>query len=321
MSIFRTAYDTKACEGFAVSKLASEIQKSLTMGWLSPVPDTAILRVDGADTLSTSIPAFQHPIVVEYGHGIAPMVSEVLRTPGNEVASALVIDARPHGKWNPHQHQFEVRNGVEYDLLVFRAKLNSIWLSHPPEVLRDVSPFAMSVYCSWISENVARRFALDPLEQLKLAILAGFFYQSLFTDMKELTERDKLRMAQAIAKNVRAKAEDVLEVLDQFHAPLSGVKEFCERAQEVVGSIRLQDFNIGVLYQILGRTWFGPNASELVAVSLEHPPTWLTIMMAAASERTFKNSQITKIAERASLQTNKMFAQSIVNLVRVASGK
>lgn len=305
MSIFRTAYDTKACEGFAVSKLQGEVAKAMTVGWLSPVPDTPIRQVDGSDTLTSTIPSFLHPLLIE--------------REGNQLD--LVIDTRPFGKWNPHQREFVVRNPTEYDLLVFRAKLNSVWMSHPAEVLRDVSPFAMQVFCAWISENVSRRFALDPLEQMKLAIYTGFFYQSLFTDMKELTERDKLRMVQSIAKNTHAKNTDVLDVLDQFSAPLTGIKEFCDRAEEVTGSIRLQDFNIGVLYQILGRTWFGPNAPELIAVALEHPPTWLSIMLAATSERTFKNSQIAKIAERSSTSTNQQFARQLVNLVNVAMGK
>lgn len=305
MSIFRTAYDTKACEGFAVSKLQAEVGKAMTVGWLSPVPDTPIRQVDGSDTLTSTIPSFSHPLVIEREGGQLD----------------LVIDIRPFGKWNPHQREFAVRNPIEHDLLVFRAKLNSIWISHPAEVLRDVSPFAMQVFCSWIAENVARRFALDPLEQMKLAIFTGFLYQSLFTDMKELTERDKLRMVQSIAKNTHAKNSDVLDMLDNFAAPLTGIKEFCDRAEEVTGSIRLQDFNIGVLFQILGRTWFGPNAPELTAVALEHPPTWLSIMMASASERTFKNSQIAKICERSSQAVNLQFARQIVNLVNVAMGK
>jgi hypothetical protein len=311
MSIFRSAYDTKACEGFAVDKLLAEIKKSMTMGWLSPVPETSILRVDGADALSAGIPSFMHPIVLENRFDGMPSPS-----------LQLAIDARPFGKWDQHQRQFAVRNGVEYDLLVFRAKLNQIWISHPAQILRDVSSLPMSVYCSWISENVARRFALDPLEQMKLAILTGFFYQSNFTDLKELQERDTIRMVQAIVKATRAKAEDVLDVVDQFSAPISGVKEFCEKAQEVTGSVRLHELNIGVLAGILSKTWFGgPNAAELLFVALEHPPTWLTIMMAAATERTFKNSQITKIAERQSMAANKQFVQALVNLVNVTSGK
>lgn len=314
MSIFRTAYDTKACEGYAVSKLQSEVAKSLTMGWLSPVEGTSILRVDGADSLSASIPAFQHPIVID--------LSGVDITPSNTGALALVIDTRPFGKWNQHQHKFDIRNVVEYDLLVFRARLSSVWMSHPAEVLRDVSPLAMSTYCAWISENVSRRFALDPLEQMKLAILTGFLYQSLFTDLKELTERDKLRMTQSIAKATFAKASDVLEVLDQFTAPLKDAKEFCDRAQEVTGSIRLQEFSIGILAQIIGKTWYGPNAPELLFVALEHPPTWLTMMLAAVMERTFKNSQIAKLVlDRQSSTASKQFAQQIVNLVNVATGK
>ena len=45
-------------------------------------------------------------------------------------------------------------------------------------------------------------------------------------------------------------------------------------------------------------SWFGSNAKEILAVALEHPPTWYAIVFSSLEERTYKNSMIARVAER-----------------------
>jgi hypothetical protein len=76
------------------------------------------------------------------------------------------------------------------------------------------------------------------------------------------------------------------------------------------------------LFTVLGGTWFGANAKELVAVALEHPPTWISILLAAFTERSFRNSQLGKLAERGSnKKTGEDFVVAVLNLLRVNENK
>ena len=305
MTVYKTAYDTTACSGFVMRKTIEAVQVAAIDGQLPRVEGTEqILSVQGGSSVSDAIPAFGHPMLFD----------------NSSKQPTLVVDLRAFGRFDPNQHTFQIRNDTEYKLASLRAKLNHIWITERPTILRDISNLPITVFASWISEAVAKRFALDPREQLSLSILAAMYYQSLFTTDVEVDENDKVRQLASITRNLRASAQDVIEVMDKVSA-LSGISSFCHYAHVVTGSVRLQELNVGVLYSILGGTWYGTNAKENVAVALEHPPTWLAILMAAYTERSFKNSGITKLTERSgNKDSGKDFLRSTLNLIAVTVG-
>lgn len=282
--IFKTAYDTTACSGFgpAIKRTVEAVQAAGIYGELQYLKDTNILMVQGNGNYANEIPAFAHPIAYLDQHK-------------NE---QLVFDARSCGSWDSQQHEFRVRNQVEFTLASYRAKYNKVWLTERPETLRDFSPLPLSVFAAWVSESVARRFALDPREQFELAIISGIYYCTLFMQDGQFEEKDKLRIGSAVSRAVRAKPEDVFEILDQLETVPKSVHDFCALAAKLPRSVRLSEFNPGLLFAILGGTWYGANAKELIAVALEHPPTWICILLSALNERSYKNSTVTKVAER-----------------------
>jgi len=307
MTIHTTAYDTRACHGFAMEKTIEGINYANVSHYLKREGD--ILLIEGSDSAEDAIPAFAHPLKYY------PKNSDSGHVGHAEEITKIVIDVRPFGKYDSNQAQFNIRNRSEYNVAVCRAKLNYIWITKQPTILRDVSPLGMSLFASWISEALSKRFALDPLEQFKLSILAAVYYNSLFTNETELNEMEVIKMTNAVSRNLRASAKDVMEVIDQCSV-VSNIDDFCKKAHVVSGSVRLQDLNVGLLYSILGGTWFGANAKEMIAVALEHPPTWLTIVLTAYNDRSYKNSTITKLVERGNSNANAAsYSQSILSLL------
>jgi hypothetical protein len=302
MSIFRTAYDTTACVGYQLSKTSTAINAAYYDGSVDRIPDTNIRSIVGGSALANNVPAFAHPLLVDIDNN-----------------KLLFIDARSYGKIDINSNSFKVRNETEYNLLVTRAKLNEVWIKDNPLWLRDISYIPMSIFSSWVSESIGRRFALDPREQFNLAILAAIFYNSLFTDEAEITEHEKLRLINSISRSIHASATDVMEIVDKISI-INNVFEYCSHAEEISGSIRLKELNPGILYSILGNTWFGTNAKEMVAVALEHPPTWIAILISAFTERSFKNSQISKLTERTNYKRDgDNFVRAVSKLLQVTS--
>jgi hypothetical protein len=296
MTIFNTAYDTTACAGSKLKKITDPIDQAVVNGWLQPTNDfVSILQVTSNPDLEI-VPAFAHPIIA---------------------SNKVVVDVRQFGSWDKSQQVFNIRSTTEYKLLEHRAALNHLWLNDYQATLRDISPMPMGVYSSWIAESVARRFALDPREQLLLQILAAVYYNSLFSNDTEIDERNKLAITNSIVKNLKVSAQDVLDILDKV-GHLTDVHSFCKEATIITESIRLKEFNAGVLFSILGGTWYGVNARELVAVAVEHPPTWLAVLLAAFEERTYKNSYITNITERRSFtEAGKVYSRAFLNITRI----
>jgi hypothetical protein len=287
MAIRRSAYETTACSGFRMDKTVLAVQTAYTNGQVNTINGGLVCALEGGYSVSDAVPAFAHPLVFMI-EGVSGKHEHV------------AFDARPFGRFDTHQNTFILRNSIEHRLEQFRAKLNGIWITENPSLLRDISPLPMSIYASWISESIGRRFSLDPKEQMVLSILAAVLYNSNFESggEVELDERNKLRLTNAITRSLRIQGQEVMNILDKVSV-INSVTEFCRFASDITESIRLKELNPGLLFTILKGTWYGGvNPAELVAVATEHPPTWLAILMAAFSERSYKNSGITKITER-----------------------
>ncbi len=305
MTRFATAYDTSVCSGYVLDKLAEGIHLALVKGDLAfaRIPNTRVFEVRAMGAASSAIPEFAHPYPFEH-----------------QGQQCLAIDVRPFGHYDRIKGDFVVRNPVEYQLLVHRAKLNDLWLAGDFNALRDVSPAAQAFYSAWISENVARRYALDPREQLDLTIFAAFFYGCLFIEDGDYDEAKKMRMVAAITRASRASAQDVLSVVDRLDGPIGTIEDFCRVAKDATKSVRLQEFNPGVLVSILKGTWFGVHSQEMLAVATEHPPTWLAVLLAAHVDRTWKNSSLAKLVERqAKRDSGQQFVRSVTNLTQMAT--
>lgn len=316
MTVHKTAYETTACRDFAMKKTIDALLAAFADGWLPaantrPTGDarnpgntkvsSRVLLLEGGSAVANDVPAFAHPIALE-----------------KDGLQYIVVDVRPYGRFDPHQQEFKVRNSIEYQFAVMRAALDQVWNSQSPTILQNVNQQPMAIFASWISESVGRRFSLDPGEQYKLSILAAIFYNLHFwdSDSTELPEVEKNRAAASIARALRASAEDVFAIIDQV-SHLNNVGEFCVQARDVVGSVRLNDFNPGVLFAIVGGSWYGSNSREIAAVALEHPPTWLAVLMAAINERTYKNSGIAKLAERFTGRSGDQLVPALYNVIRL----
>ena len=308
MTIYKTAYDTTATSGFVTAKIASAIKEASVSGEVNRLGNEPIVMIEGAGTYGESVPPFSHPFSYPY------------KGWGEEEKNMVAVDVRPFGKYNRDSRTFVVgANKVEYNLTIARARLQVIWLERDPEVLRDISQMPMAVYASWLSENIARRYALEPLEQFNVSIVAAIFYASQFHNETSLNERDKLRIVNAISRNLRCKPDEVLKIIDQVDV-IPDISGFCEKAAEIASPVRLAHFNAALLITILGSSWYGTNHREVLAVALEHPPTWIAILMAASSERYYHSTPLARIVERyAKNDTGKNFMYSMLRLLEVTA--
>ena len=293
MTIYNTAYDTTIGAQAVTERIVNSIQDhniAINGHWpgtnlgggYSDDELTSCMIYDGRNTVA--IPFFAHPVLFEQ------KISGVTK-------KYLVSDARAFVSMKPIDGGVGVRNQSEYDLLRARTIMNTVWLLRRPTYLRDLSFVPCAMYASWIADNVARRYALDPKDQMEMAIIAAIFYQTLFTDNNQFDENVKLKMVPAIVKATKAPSAMVMDVLDKV-TEMSDIHDFCNNCKTILENPRLQDFNAGVLVTVVGNTWFGTNSKEILAAALEHPPTWVSLCYIAFTERTYKKSGISTIALR-----------------------
>jgi hypothetical protein len=279
MPIFRSAYDTTFGRRYSTDATKAAIVKATVSNYLAKNDDGYTVIEDTSD-MPVDIPAFTHPLYVEK----APY-------------DGLYVDARSFVTRNRQSGELKVSSVADYNLLKARAGLEHIWRTESPTLFRSGATFPASVYSHWLAENIQRRFGLEPENQYKLTIFSAWFFFSLFADEERPDEREYLRVCQGIAKATRINIDQVMQILDGQDY-VKDITDYCNRLEEMTGSVQLKNFSSILLYPILNSTWFGANSNEVVAVAIEHVPTFMAICMSAVTERAYTRSMLSKMSER-----------------------
>ena len=314
MTIIRSAYETQALNGYQTRAVVDALGPALINGSIGYDTGAPIILVQGGNAFADNVKAFNHPIVVS---------AQSLKLPSLPSGYAdntdwyVALDERHFGKWDVAQHKFVVRQQSEHKVAMLRTRLQSVWVNDGARFLRDY-PLAMGVFAAWLSEQAQRKFGLDPLEQMNFAILAAVYYASQFEEDFKLDSADRTRLVGVIARATGTKPDSIIPVVEQIES-LNGINDFIEQAPIVTGSIRLKELNLPVLHVLVFGTWFGgANAKEMIAASLEHPPTWLAMLSGAITEQAYQSSGLSKLLQRASYRNQtKDFVAAMKKLTEV----
>lgn len=291
MPIFNSPYDTTAMSGAIMSETVRSLEMAMMSLAIEPIRFTpseyddtiSINSVQGGSSSLDVIRYFNHPIII------------MDKKATQKESFNVFIDVRNFGRFDPKTGAFLVRNPVEYKLMVMRGIMNHFWLTRKKQIFRDMTYLPMKLFAGAISETIRKTYQLDPGVQLKIAIIAAYFYFGLFTDMPELSEMDKQRAINQIIQATSAPSILVEEMLDDLKI-IDNLVEFCEIIKQKVGSIRLNDFNHGILFSAVSNIWNGTNAREIIPIAFEHPPTWLMVIYSCIAEATYSRSALGKLA-------------------------
>lgn len=228
----------------------------------------------GLSDIEKEITPFNHPIINKEGKWIA-------------------LDLRTVVRLSADKENFEIKNDNEFNLSLQRFILTGMWVIGKENSLYNLK-FPHFCFASWLSENLTKKFGLDLNNQLQLRILSLIYYSKLFTNNYNEDNFNKLI--------VRLR-EDILipELINEIYktaGKLENIDDFCKACYNVTNNIRLKNLDINVLINVLANNWIGLHGKELVLLSLEHPPTWISLVFAALTQRSFNKNVIGTIVNK-----------------------
>lgn len=277
MTISVDAYNTIALRGHIIKPVVQALEKLA----VTTNSDLKIQVVNNDYGYYAEVKPFMHPVVMEMSG-----------------KKEVFIDIRAFGKYDRLKEEFSVAMINDYNLMMARGNLNYVWAARGVETLRDYSGIPMSIFVSWVSEAITRRFILDMNEQYNVSALVAYYYASLFTNDEEFSERDCTRIATAMNKNAYTNTDDAFNIIDNLDKkPIHSLDALCDLIKEI-SPARLEHFNRGILLTLLNKATFGVNAEENLCVALEHPPTWIAILVIISDNRGFNRTGLGRILER-----------------------
>lgn len=287
-------YDTKPCTSYNMSETMKQLRLAFIEGSLLPYEGKAP-GVYLVSPMNKEIKPFTHPILIDQ-HGMDVVVIDV---------RALI---RVDGS------SYKIANHTEFNFNVMRAALTLYAKRHNMEDIGNLGDIGLTVFARFVSENITRRLNLNPEEQMKIAMAASFLHLCGMRETEELTESDLQRMVPKISRCTKISAQWIFDNIEPIRY-MADVGDFISVVKELVPNRRLEQLDVALLYAMLGGGWFGFNSKEVVAVALEHIPTWYAIIYTSLIDRSFRKAPIANIVQIN--ERNGAGKQFTINLARM----
>jgi hypothetical protein len=240
--------------------------------------------ITGYYTGEDDIPLFTHSIIVNY-KGTDYLCTDL----------RLYINTKEY-KENKNIGKC-IRNLTEYNFIRSKSILELAWVNGDKDFIRDNLKFAAIVYSVNISEALARAYALDAGDRLKLNILGLVFYRSLFLAKDELDHDAKetalIHTMKVLGVNEKL-FRDTIDPLNDLHS----INDYIAGVKSILDNNRINNFNLVGLLTLIRNSWYGTNSKDYIAGALEHIPTWVAIVYTAVNEKSYKSSMIYKISDK-----------------------
>lgn len=224
-----------------------------------------------------------------------------------------VINLSLFSKYN-REGELVVTTPGDYRMGVLYGILSDIWFENP-NALKSLTKYPKDIFVDWITSGIVNRFKLDLDGQIRLKIVVSFYWYSLFT--KEISLLDKSNIIRVITQDTYINSEFFIPIMDDLRY-ISDIEDLVTNIKEIVGDVRLEPLNSGLLFSLLNRGWWGLNSIEITSVALEYPPAFLAMLTTVLSDRGYKKTVIGRLAERHDKKgISKQFMKSIFSNVLV----
>lgn len=228
----------------------------------------------GLTDIEKDIPPFNHPLI-------------------NPENKWIALDLRQIVSPSSDKESYTIRNSSEYELHIERFILTGMWYVDKSTIIYGYK-LPHIAFGNWLSENLTRKFGLNLNNQIELKILALIYYAKMFTD--HFTDEDFTRLT------IRLKDEifvtDLMQDVYNKIEKLEDIDDFCSNCYAVTGNIRLKNLDYTVLLNTLNNNWLGLYGKELTMLSLEHPPTWVSLCYGAITQRSFNKNFIANVVDK-----------------------
>lgn len=243
---------------------------------------------------------------------------------GTDDKPELVIDSRQYMRYDDKTGATRLYAANDWQLQCIRLAL-TLQLINKDEGLASFARFTdlpCQVFTDWVSGTLVSRYSLRPESEMIVRVIACLYYQAMINPELRVPGEDRLAFAPIIARLTYVPLNIVMDLLDEdvegSIGKLENANDLAIQVSSKSRALSMGSLKFADLHHLLRTTWFGTNSVELVGMSLEHLPTWLAVLYTAVSDKSFRKSKITEIAEKVGRGN---LIRNFIDLVNIAVAK
>lgn len=282
MAIFYSPYETTIGSKFNTDRSQTAIRQSLGLNY-------PWMKINEANKTifiypNPVIPTFSHPLTIETVKGLTYTICDL----------SSFIRERQEG-------EYVVANKPLFSLQTIRTVLTSDLINNGTRSIKSLSPNVVKTYVDLITSSLSMAFSLNNEEVLALRALSGWMYYSMLHNDPYAGELEFDALIAKLAREINIPSSFLYRYLDQeFY---KNVSDFLEKIRQKITNPAVQKINEGLFYTVIAKNlnanvWIGLEKQEILAMSVEHIPTFIATLVICLSEQVFKNAGLTKMALR-----------------------
>lgn len=281
--MFKTPYSTTSLKDYDLTKIISDIQRS----FITQEQNSEVRKMVEPDSKRTfpiyellpraeNIGAFTQPIVVHH-----------------KDEDVFVVDVRPLVREN-RIGEITIASSSDYKALSYYGTLCNTWYHNGEWPLQRNSTFAGRIFVTWLSGLITRNLNLDMLNQVKLKVITGMYFECLFEDKedKEVSIREQQAYAIAAGKYSYTNTQNALEILKDIPR-MNSIEDYINVLHDT--DPRFNALTKANIFAMVSRSWFGVSAPIFCGVSLEFPPAFYTMVYFALNYKGYNKTGIGNI--------------------------
>ena len=282
MAIFYSPYETTIGSKFNTDRSQTAIRQSLGLNY-------PWMKINEANKTifiypNPVVPTFSHPLTIETVKGLTYTICDL----------SSFIRERQEG-------EYAVANKPLFSLQTIRTVLTSDLINNGTRSIKSLSPNVVKTYVDLITSSLSMAFSLNNEEVLALRALSGWMYYSMLHNDPYAGELEFDALIAKFAREINIPSSFLYRYLDQeFY---KNVSDFLEKIRQKISNPAVQKINEGLFYTVIAKNlnanvWIGLEKQEILAMSVEHIPTFIATLVICLSEQVFKNAGLTKMALR-----------------------
>lgn len=282
MAIFYSPYETTIGSKFNTDRSQIAIRQSLGLKYpwmkINEANKTVFIYPNPV------VPTFSHPLTIETVKGLTYTFCDLFS----------FIRERQEG-------EYVVANKPLFSLQTIRTVLTADLINNGTRSIKSLSPNVVKTYVDLITSSLSMAFSLNNEEVLALRSLSGWMYYSMLHNDPYAGELEFDALIAKLAREINIPSSFLYRYIDQeFY---KNVGDFLEKLRQKITNPAVQKINEGLFYTVIAKNlnanvWIGLEKQEILAMSVEHIPTFVATLVICLSEQVFKNAGLTKMALR-----------------------
>lgn len=230
-------------------------------------------------------------------------------------AMKLVFDGRPYLRLDRVTNQLKVIAENDWQFQAVRMALNAKLLESDTSMFMGFGNIPVITFSRWVSGILTARYNLGIESQMAISVISALYYLAMIKpDLREPGEARELEVTN-LSKITGVNPDFIFSVIDNL-GTMSNLESLCHELshnahQQRTGVLKVQD-----LILLLSSSWFGVNARENVAISLEHLPTFVALVYMALTSNMYRRVVLAQRAMTAGRDRDqKVFTDAVFRLV------